>query len=61
MKMSTFTISGSDGDFFFVSTGRAPHQHTFKIKVLRNNPANDQMSNVLYYFIPLKNSARARL
>ena len=36
--MDFSTIRGSDGYFCSVSTGKALHQYTFKIKVLRNNP-----------------------
>ena len=37
--MDFSTIRGSDGYFCSVSTGKGLHQYTFKIKVLRNNPA----------------------
>ena len=37
--MDFSTIRGSDGYFCSVSTGKALHQYTFKIKVLRNHPA----------------------
>ena len=37
--MNFSTIRASDGYFCRVSTGKALHQYTFKIKVLRNNPA----------------------
>ena len=38
--MDFSTIRGSDGNFCSVSTGKALHQYTFKIKVFRNNPAS---------------------
>ena len=53
--MDFSTIMGFDGYFCSVITGKALHQYTFKIKVLRNHP--ELFNETIYYKKePIQNS-----